>query len=219
MPIISFIPESYESGFKALESMSDRSFAELREALMVVSMSASTDDLATKIARTKGLDLEELKEIFSSLGGLTSFLEKESDIDEIVQDLVSLSLNDWLKPESEDKFRDRLSHLLKNKKIFYTSKAEDLLTETENLFLACKVSTDIRPIFNVNVNENPEAGLIIHNLHIHYQGNLSSQHKDIYLSLNSYDIQTLIQTLIRAVNKEESLHKLLERSGITYLND
>jgi hypothetical protein len=216
MYLISFIPESYEKGFKALSSLTDEEFSRIQEGLSSAIWSASLDDLASDVSESKKLDSEQLEEIFSSVAGLTAFLEKEEHVEEISNDVVELS-SQWLTTEAVDKFRERLIFLLREKGLFYSSKAKDLLTEAENRFLACRVATDVRPIFDVDVEAILKAGLIIHNLHIHYQGNLTGTHQDIYFSLNYNDIEALVDALIRALKKEENLQGLLEKTGIKTL--
>lgn len=61
--------------------------------------------------------------------------------------------------------------------------------------------------------------MIIHNLHIHYKSDDEGDHKDIYLALDSDDIQSLKILLERAENKEKFLKEGLTKAGLTDLNE
>ncbi len=71
--------------------------------------------------------------------------------------------------------------------------------------------TDIRPVFGVRP-EAPQAAVIVHNLRIHYhQG---GAHRDFLVTMDSQDIQDLIDTLERAKVKAENLKVVLATAGI-----
>jgi len=222
MPVIAFIPEVYKNGFTELSLLKEETFLALQEALLSVELSASTEDLAAKVANLKSLNESQIEKIFLSVGGLISFLDEEADLSEIVNDIIRLGLKDTdskiTEPQDSEKLKERLLLLLKNKKIFYASKAADLVTETENQFLTCRIVTDVRPIFDIDLDVQPTVGIIMHNLHIHYQGNETSQHEDIYFSMNSNDLQLLLNALERAERKEDSLRLMLSKWGVTNLN-
>jgi len=215
MNLISLIPERFKNGFKELSLMPEETFKEVEASLLSVSLTSSVDDLTARIVGEKSfIDEEKLQEIFLSVEGLIPFLEDRSQIEDIASDVTELS-----EPKDAEIFRNRLIKLLGNNKIFLASKAQELVTETENLFLSGRIVTDIRPIFGINLDEQPIAGMIMHNLHLHYQGSLSGQQEDIYLSLNSTDISLLIDALVRADKKADNLKAMLLKIGMIDLNE
>jgi hypothetical protein len=218
MPIISSIPERYEKGFTELSLLSDKTFEEIEKALAVVELSPSSTELGAKIATSVDLDAEQIQRIFASVGGLVPFLEDESDIEEVAFDLVTLSVSEELVvSDNSEKLKSRIIALLKEKKVLYASKAADLITESGNVFLLSRVITDVRPVFDLDLEKSPEAAIIMHNLHIHYQDAAHAPHKDFYLALTSIDLQLLMDTLIRAEKKEDNLKAVLKKSGMTNL--
>jgi hypothetical protein len=222
MPIVTYIPRAYKDGFKELVTLDEESFKSIISALQNAPLSSSHEDLAVKIAVIATTQQSVIEQILLSISGLISFLEDEEDINEVVEDIVELAAQEPeinVQGKDQAQFKERLLLLLSDKKIFYASKAQDLITETENQFLTCRIVTDFRPIFNLNIEKSIEAGMIIHNLHIHYQGKMSGQHQDIYLSLNANDIGQLLDVIGRAIKKEENLREVLLKSSITNLNE
>lgn len=221
MPLVSFIPRRYEEGFKELAQLDDKIFSSIQDGLSSALLTSSTEKLAVKVGNLKDLDSDSIQGIFYSVGGLIPLLEDGTNVDEIVEDVASISQIGENAIEIKDipKFKERLKILLTDGKIYYAAKARDLLTESGNVFLSCRIVTDIRPVFDLDLDKPPEAGFILHNLHIHYQADAAAPHLDIYLSLDSNDVQTLIEVLMRAENKEQSLQLLLKKAGMTNLND
>jgi hypothetical protein len=209
----------YEEGLKELSSLTDERFAAIEKGLSQVEMASSTAELASKIAILPEVDEDQLGKIFRSVRGLTDFLAEGATLDQIIDDVVSICLRKKLTQETEiPKLRSRLFVLLSNNLIYYAYKAQDLVTENENVFLSCRIISDIRPIFEVNLEESPKVGLIMHNLHIHYQSDESGPHQDIYFSLNSSDVQSLIAALERAETKEETLENIMTKSSMININ-
>ena len=216
MPIITSIPERYKIGFDSLIEISDEIFSSIEDALKEVASCSSNIELAEIVAELKKLDVSKVRNIFFSVGELFSLLEDESDIEQIIDDLVNLFAGkDFLSAEDEAKFRARILILLHNKKIFYSSKASDLITESGNVFLTSRIITDIRPIFDLDIEKSTEAAIILHNLHIHYQDSSHGMHKEFYISLTSRDLQSLLDSIYRAEKKEENLQSIFIKSGMT----
>ena len=223
MPVISFIPKRYKDGFEKIASMPDEDFHELSEGLSLTSLVSSTNKLAIKISESKKLDSDILNDIFESIGSLVSYIEDEKDnkeIEEIVEDLSRVAIeNGIVKEDQEENFKARALFLFQNQHIYFASKTEELTSEYANIYLNSEIATDIRPIFSRNVEEAPKGAIITHNLHLHYRVHREGDHKDIYLALDSNDINSMIEVLKRAQKKEISLSQIFNKSGITNLNE
>lgn len=219
MPTIAYIPEKYEEGFKKMASMETSAFDNLVSALSSISLFPSIKSLIGEIAKVKNLNTNDLAEIFVSAGSLCPLVEKIS-IEEIVNDISSVVKSKNLVPETSiDNLKKVLGFLLSNDKLYYAAKTYSLLTEYGNIFLSARIVTDVRPVFGYDVNETPKGALIIHNLHLHYQADEESDHKDIYLALDAADIKSLKEALERAENKEKNLKLLLKGVSLQLLNE
>ncbi len=220
MAVISNIPKRFVEGFKAIASIDDETFNRIVDGFSYTSLKPSIRELAITIATDKSLDFDEVEKVLLSAGSLVPLLEGGIPIPDLLDSISSLINKNRFFDESgkREKFTERLSVLLQNKQLYYAFKASDLVTENDNTFIQSRVVSDIRPIFDLNVEGAPKAGIIIHNLHIHYQSGQESEHKDIYFALDSKDINGLIEILERAKKKEIALQSIFEKTGMTNIN-
>lgn len=220
MPIVSFIPKGYQGGFKKIGALTDEEFQVLENSFSMLSLTGSNSQLADKISEANGLDVEDLKQILISVGSLISFLETEEMINDIIEEVATLAFENEPKLiEDKESFKKRLLFLLQNQHIYIASKAQDLTSEYPNLYLSSRISTDMRPIFGINIEDTPKCAIITHNLHIHYRSHQEADHKDIYIALEPNDVQMLIETLERAQAKEISLQTIFKKANIANLNE
>lgn len=238
MPSIVSIPDEYTEGFRDIFLLDDDEFDAIINGLTGTSLTSSIKKLSLAASSAKPSMRETVLNIFLSVGSLTSFIEKGVSIEEISHD-VCIVLSDELLLEFENKddknffderlkgifeepgklkLIERLSILLRTERLYYAAKANDLMFEYPNVFINAKVITDIRPIFNIKIEEAPIAGLVIHNLHIHYRGDRETEHKDIYIALDSDDLKSIKDAIIRAEKKEKSLDSVFRNSAMEHLN-
>jgi len=218
MPILASIPKTYIEGFKKISSISNSDFDKIKEGLSYTSLVASLRILATRVVKTTGLNENDLKEIFRSVGSLIPHLDDSFKAEQFVEEVTNLAIEGRLIKDKEP-FYERLSFLLNTKQIYYAAKGGLLNLDHTNVYINSKVITDIRSVFDVNVESTPIAGLIIHTLHIHYQNDEEAPHKDIYIAMDGSDIKSLKEALIRAEKKEISLQTVFKKSEMTNLND
>lgn len=218
MPIVNFIPSRYEEGFKELSSISDEKFESIKEGLSLTALVSSLTILAEKVADIQKLDVFTVREIFLSAGSLAPFLDKVEKVDDLVEDVANISVK---KKFTKDKstFVERVKFLLTNKHLYFAAKSDEIVREYGNVYISSRIITDIRPVFDIDVDEVPKGGLIVHNLHIHYQADEERGHKDIYIALDSNDVKALKEALIRAEKKQKSLKSIFDKSGMTNLNE
>ena len=222
MPLLSHIPSKYEEGFKIFASMSNDDFEEIKTNLEQVPVTSSIENISTFIAKNSKLDALEIDLLFESLGSLIPYIDTEDEILVIAEDIITVidtSNIAQLDQDSKEGLINKLSFLLNNKKIFTAYKSNDLLNNYGNKFIECRVVSDIRPVFNINIEEDPESAIIIHNLQIHYQSNEEPFHKDISIVLDSVAMSMLNETIERARLKESILSSMIEKSGMKNLNE
>jgi hypothetical protein len=86
-------------------------------------------------------------------------------------------------------------------------KASILADENEKTFEDSRVITDIRPVFNNDVELKLDGSIIVHNLKLSYlEADDSENH--VFITMTGLDLDALIEQLQRAKKKEEIL-KLL----------
>lgn len=216
---IDTIPQRFIDGFKAMATIDDKLFGKIEQALSNAPLSGSIPELVTHILTSvKEVAEDDIAALLYSAGSLCTFIETEENISEIANEIANIAVNDEIIESSlQNKLEKHLYAFLRSKQLFYASKVNGLLTEYGNLFLRARIVTDIRPVFGIRPEEAPEAGVIIHNLHIHYQAHSEGDHKDFYIALDSKDIQILKAALERAEAKEKSLQQLYEKTGLINL--
>lgn len=97
------------------------------------------------------------------------------------------------------------------------AKSGNVLTQHERIFHSCRVMTDLRPIFHIDVNEKPDAAVIIHMLKITQRDN-SGNREDLYFALDHNDVITMQTVLERALKKEKTLKDIVKHSGVAVLD-
>jgi hypothetical protein len=219
MPLISYIPNEYEDGFMEIAKMKEHDFGKIVEGLSKVNLTSSVKNLAISVANLTQIHHLPLEEIFSSVGALIEFLDGREDIEKLAADVASLIPPEKLDEKQLHNLEMRLIVLLNDPKIYYAYKSRKLITENANNFISCRIVSDIRPVFDFDIEQDPIAGVITHTLHIHYDSELSGIHKDFFICLDAFDIQMLTEALLRAEKKEEVLGRVMKKSGITDLND
>lgn len=220
--IIRSIPEEYVEGFVELNNVDTKTFNSIIEGLSVSKLSHSIKSLADRVSNVTSIPYKSIEEIFFSVGSLAAFIEKGISSKDIVES-VCIAIKedgelDFKTPEEKEKFAFRLLSLIETKQLFYAFKANDIIGEYKNVFLQARVISDIRPVFSDKLEDSPEVGLIVHNLHIHYKADEEGAHKDIFLALDAKDIEMLKNALIRAEKKEKSLQSIFDKANMINLN-
>jgi chaperonin cofactor prefoldin len=218
MPIINFIPERYESGFKKLSTLTGNQFSDLKDGLSLTALTVSLSSLADKVAEVKKLKKDLLYDIFKSVGSLLPFVEKSNSKEEILNDIADIAFNKKIIKDKEI-FIERLSYLFNSTQIYHASKANELEYQYGNVYLNSRVISDIRVVFSNDVEQLPKGAMITHSLHLHYLSDQEGDHKDIYFALDSSDLRTLKDAIVRAESKEKSLKAILEKANLTNLKE
>ncbi|MFC4231249.1 hypothetical protein ACFOW1_05065 [Parasediminibacterium paludis] len=227
MPIVSFIPERYAQGFNKIATLEDAKFELIKEALAYTPLVSSILVLSNNLANETKIDEDDLQEMILSISSLITFLDSEDKIDELAEDISVILFNEIEADEelpnepisdiTEKSIRERILFLLENKQIYYASKASELSSESGNVYLRSKILSEIRPVFDINVSNPVKAGMILHNLHIHYKAREEGPHEDIFLTLDSKDLIELKEAISRAENKEISLKAIFKKAEIETL--
>lgn len=218
MSIISTIPEKYKVGLKILVEMDGPSFHNLLDTINESPIVFNAENMARSI---NSYSQNDIKSVLKSASSLLIVRERrEVTTSELVQEVCNLYFKDKDKSNDfqYDNLNKRLSDLLNSEKLFLSSKPIDVLSEYENIFIQGRIVSDIRPVFGLDVEEEPKAAMIVHSLRIHYRHNEEEEHKDIHLALSEEDVRDIKKILERAEKKTKTLKALIEKSKMTYLD-
>lgn len=116
-----------------------------------------------------------------------------------------------LGPQAAKAFAIFLERLLLAPGIRGLAKAADVATEHERVLHTSRILTDIRPVFDVDVDE-PSGAVVTHTLRIEYfdAGALQA----IEFSLNQTDLAQLREAVDREDRKGAAVERLLGRAGV-----
>jgi hypothetical protein len=212
MPRLRGIPPRARVGLKRLLALDSSTKEHLIQALRQEGPALHTGALTTALRdRLRLLSDSEIEEIVDSLVSL-SYGQTRADVGvkDFVAELVQLD-EVAVPPEKRSETQAFLEGLLSTKAISGTAKVNDVITESERLFLGARIITDIRPIFGDSPTETLGAA-IVHMLKITYHSALEDL--DFYVSLDEEDLGTLREVLGRAEAKARSMRSVLEKSGL-----
>lgn len=109
---------------------------------------------------------------------------------------------------AEQTFIERVEALLNVETLRLSGRAWGLLTENQRNFVDSRIVTDIRPVFGDDEPPRPQAAIVVHSLKIIFIED--GETREFFVSLDSKDLQEMIDVLRRAQSKAEGLKPLLE---------
>jgi len=112
--------------------------------------------------------------------------------------------------------KNRLAQLLDIDSLRTIVKAVNLLRENTNTFSNARTITDVRPIFDAEVETNSIDCVILNTLKLSYVTNGELQ--EFFISMDDSDINLLIKVLDRAKNKTNALKSLLKDTKLSCVN-
>jgi hypothetical protein len=141
----------------------------------------------------------------------------DTSIDEFVGDLITAA-----KPNptavTEAELRSNLTALLSVRPLSMIAKARGVHTDHENTFCTVRVLTDVRPVFDVDVRQEPVGFVVAHVLKIGYHHD--GRHTSLHIAMDKSDIDNLMQALQRAKDKASTISDVLStKCGYPILAD
>lgn len=199
------IPDSAIPTFTELSKLSKEDTNKIVSLLQQVEIGDTLDDFLEIFKNTKlSKDIIGMEETIYSFGGLLAN-EKESDLQSI-----AAALTKAYEEKREGKIEENeVKRLNENLLIIFESadnlkktfKAFHLFTENDKLYNNSRIITDMRLLFNDEIESPPGCGVILHQLKIEYVEN--GKRKSVFVSLNRDDVRELSENLQRALKKEE----------------
>lgn len=200
MTSILSIPEDLRPGFDDIVEMDETKFNLLLDYIQNVPVGTTSNGLNSGL--TELFNDVSQENISKTLYSLTELL---SDLDYkfVAEELSSIYDED---KAIQKLLFDRLIKLFSQyKNLNITSKAIKLLYENERLFQECRIISDVRLVFNDEIENSNRWAVIIHNLKVDYISN--STKKEIFFSLDSNDLKILRKHIDRAIAKEGEILK------------
>jgi hypothetical protein len=178
------------------------------------------NDLVTTISSQTALERRQVSDIFQMLSSLYSTRENLGmGVGEFVTEVrnaIEESGKDDIQPDDwevvEEAFRDAISA---DTALSISAKAVGVLTDHPQVYWYARVLTDLRPVFRTDLEERPPAMVVVHNLKIGYRS--SGEYREFFVALDTLDVKALRDILDRALEKENSLRAIADKSNLNIL--
>jgi len=197
------IPPSVLPGFEIISSFTKEDVEKLTSYLANIPV-GKINNLDNDIAEL--FDYDKANEILKTI---TSFSElmgfKNDTIEDVAKNLCD-SYRDMNRGKTSDEkigiLYENLVAIFRNyKNLGLALKARDLLLENEHNFHDSKIISDVRLIFDEDLENKKRHGVVIHRLHIQYRKERNI--KEIFLALDMNDLEQLKDEIDRAIKKHE----------------
>jgi len=200
------IPKSDRNGLATLREMPDSALT------VFLSEIEKSPDSIPVIPGVSPEDAEQMNDALETMYAIRAY--HEVALDEFITDICeSLREHKELLPNDEPTFRQRLARSLSIEGLTIAAKAFNLQNDHERDFCDVRILTDARPIYGTDVSSPPKAMVISHILKLSYHV-IGGDLNEIYISIDSDDIVTLRDSLIRAEKKARSLRQMLEAAKV-----
>lgn len=199
------IPDAVVPAFDEFSRISTEEVVKIGKMMRDFPIGGGSNDLKKLIDKSElsGI-IPGLTETIFSFGSLLAGYNDKS-IEELVDKLATAYKEKKTEETEEDSIRllkDNLSIIFENAdSLKKTFKAFYLFRDNMNVFNESKVMTDIRLLFNDDLQEKPRCGIILHQLKIDYWVN--NNPKSIFISMDKEDVMDLREALQRALDKED----------------
>jgi len=177
-------------------------------------------ELRSCIEKTASITAEEAESLVAALHSLYVFMASaEAQVSEFVPVLVGAMERTGKKTlavgDDRTEISEKLTLLLSLKTMERASKIEQLKSDHQAIFYDAKILSDIRPLFDRP--EDPPIGAVInHTLKVVFHE--GGEHKELYMALDSQDIEILKKIADRAEKKTASIRTLIKNVSIPDLS-
>jgi hypothetical protein len=202
------IPKQFLSGFTELYKIDGNEFQSLIDTLRSIPVGLGPNTFI-KTLKSK-LAYHWTGSVAMTIFSLGNLLESQDlTIEELAQELTSSysdSLNISLSEEDRKVYSERNRELLKNLGSLKLSiKALNLLTENDQNFIESHIVTDIRLVFQEELNQRDRKAVILHQLKLDYRKD--GETKQFFIALDINDLKKLKKQIDRAFEKEKLIKK------------
>lgn len=212
------VPERHLPAFQSLFRMQQDDFAHLLSVLDAADPTNTPNSLAESIHQETELSVSSARALLDAVLELVALGQRSLSSSGHMAARVAASSQFTDGDDKREEFRERTKQLLGSDLIRLHSKVSSIGSEYERVFVNSQILTDLRPIFNDEVSENPEpeAALLSHTLSLHFIGS-DRRHDNFYIVLDDSDLRVLYQMINRALQKASSLRLKLKESGLIHM--
>ncbi|HTW64475.1 MAG TPA: hypothetical protein VME17_07665 [Bryobacteraceae bacterium] len=211
-----YIPEGFRPALVRIAAMSNADVDDLHKALATAAPTLKVETIIGHLQSTLKKDIPDLPEIIHTLSNMNNArVGAEVAVREFAHDISAQFAARKDKSPGADTLERKLILLLSVETLVISAKAFDVQHEYEKLFIAARIVTDTRTVFN-QAGTEAVGTMIVHNLNIKYSE--GGEFKEVFIALDDADIAKLRKVLDRAEAKTSVLEKLIEKTGTPYFD-
>jgi hypothetical protein len=218
------IPEQHARGFARLLGLSSDEGDKVEKALSSAKSVNVKELTDLVVAALPVLTKKEAREVIEALMSLYSVRTgMDMSIDSFVVALLEAAQQTTSNVPDEhatqplEVVRATLRTLLSVRPLSIIAKARSLHTDHENTFCNARILTDLRAVFDADVNEAPAGFVMAHILKLGYHH--AGRHTELHIAMDKIDVDTMIRALQRAKAKSATLTTISKQSGFDVLAD
>jgi hypothetical protein len=214
------IPEEQIPVIKKLVGLGPAELDKLLQGLREAEPSLYVGELIPKVAAKSQMPPDDVQAILSVLASLYVTRDRQGyGMEPFLEEIrSSLQLSDI--PIDDAVSWPRLRTFFDNAlrledSLGVSAKALFVMLQHERVYGSARIFTDIRPVFKTDIAEAPGAAVLIHMLRIGYHED--NAHRELYFAMDGDDLRQLLDTVHRALRKEETLEAMMTKSGVRIL--
>lgn len=203
-----FIPDVFKKGFQYLIELDKDSIKQVGARMSEFPVGKNPHDFYEFMKSLRIAHIDEISKTIFSFANL--LLDKKGSHRAIAEGLlnaykVDAGEDDQL-AERNDEIIESLTYIFEqSKSIKLSYKGLSLLLDVPAIYRTSSIITDIRLIFNEDIEEQNRTAVITQQLKVVYSD--SSSEKTFYLSLDKMDLEELKEQIERALQKEAIMRK------------
>lgn len=210
------LSEETIKGLDLLANATESESEEIKRILLEASSDDQPNDLAVNLTKFQENDAQI---IFLSIFNIISLnLRSGDNLETSIKDVLlsyKVERQEVVTKKIDSLYSLLLSSIADAKNVKRLIKATLLIQENEKVFRACRIVSDIRLVFDNEIQGLQNNAVILHNLKIEYFQNGES--KEYFVALDSADLIQVRDTLNRAIEKD-SLIRQNQFSEMNFIN-
>jgi len=202
------IPTQVQNGFKFIITLNTDELNVLSNIIKKAKIGQGIKYIVEEnFTKFSDFDKNKFEQIIIALFSMANiYLDSKNNLEQFILDF-SESFECFFQDTSSaelDKLKSCLTKLLPNfNSIILTTKTRELFTENPKNMLETRIVSDIRIVFDDEINAKAQSAIIIHNLKIDYFNDFDK--KSFFVSLDLSDLKKLQKVIERAIEKDNSI--------------
>lgn len=212
------IPDKHRPVFDIIRDLNSKDIEALCIEVNRISLGSNIEDLIKSPDFGRFLAPEVDKQLFfSTLFSVISLGVEHNNPNELIDDLVRSYQEEGSQNDSEANLREKLGTILGIKGgLKQTIKAYGLATEADKIYLEGRIISDIRLVFDTDINTDTRGAVLVHQLKLTYDTN--DETKQIFLLIDNKDLIDLRETIDRALAKERLIVSNAFTKDLVFVN-